>query len=103
TCPPPRDRLAVRLGTLGLHPAGGQPARVRLLGLGDGALGGCGRGDARSWLRCPPRRGSHGSEWMSTKPPDRARVVVLGGGVIGTSVGYPLKKLRCEHGRPLDE
>ena len=57
---PAGDRLAVRLGTLGLHPAGREPARVRLLGLGDGALRGRGRGDAGARVHRPPGRGATG-------------------------------------------
>ena len=88
------DRLAVRLVALGIHPAGRQPARVRLLGLGDGALRGSGRRDASAGFHGAAGRGSDGRRRLSpSKPPDRARVVIIGGGVIGTSVAYHLTKL----------
>ena len=87
--------LAVRLGTVGIHPAGRQPARVRLLGLGDGALRGRSREfGARVRRLLDAARRETAAERRDL--PDRARVVIIGGGVIGTSVAYHLTQLGWE-------
>ncbi len=82
---------AVRLDPLGLHPARREPARVRLLGMGDGAVRRRGGRDARARLRGPARR--RGRQPVTSAVPDRAQIVVVGGGVIGTSVAYHLTRL----------
>ena len=84
-----RRCLAVRLVALGSDPGGRQPPRLRLLRLGAGAVRE-GRGDL------PRRRTSSGCWRRSTRGltlPSRARVVVVGGGVIGASVAYHLAGL----------
>ena len=54
-CPAPGGGLAVRLVVVGVHPERRQPARLRLLGMGDGALRVGGRGDGAARLPAAAR------------------------------------------------
>ena len=78
----------LRLVAVGLHPGGLEPAGLRLPLLGDGALREGGGRLPRAGLRRAPR-----GRRRVTELPTRARVVVVGGGIIGCSVAYHLAKL----------
>ena len=104
--PPVGPHVPVRMDAVGVDPGRHQPDRVRLLELGDGEVR-AGRGHLRrSRPRAAPGRRGAGRlrpdrarrttvEHAPTGGdlPDRARVVVIGGGVIGTSTAYHLARL----------
>src|SRR6185437_10845404 len=93
-------RLSIRLDPVGRHPARDERAGLRFLGLGDGALRG-GRGRLHEpGFRPPAGRGPGRGLTVSSEPvssergaPERFQVVIIGGGVIGTSVAYHLTTL----------
>ena len=86
--PAPRPGGQVRLDPVGGHPAGQQPDPVRLLGLGHGTFRvGGGRADQ------PASSPSCWTMWCAMT--ERFQVVIIGGGVIGTSVAYHLAELGC--------
>ena len=98
--PPAGHRRQVRLDAVGMHPEWLQRNRFRLLGLGDGTLRRRRRRVPRPGLRPPARRRAghrlrpRGDDHVRrTSLPDRAQIVIIGGGVIGTSVAYHLTKL----------
>ena len=108
--PPVGPHVPVRMDAVGVDPGRHQPDRVRLLVLGDGEVR-AGRGHLRrSRPRAAPGRRDTGrlsrgmTTWSLHRPggdlPDRARVVIIGGGVIGTSTAYHLARLGLDRRPP---
>ena len=84
----------VRLDAVGDDPGRHEQHRVRLLGVGDGEVRTRRAPGTRSAVRSAARPGGRAVTTVGDRAlPERARVVVVGGGVVGASTAYHLAHL----------